>query len=163
MRLGRVIYVSPRVLQTDCELVGGDSGGPLFDMQGEVIGINSRIQESTNSNFHVPASVYLDDWKRLAAGEIFDSHSGAFLGVSGETVEEGLEITRVWPGGGAEAAGFQVGDVIVRFEARKIDTIDTLKELVGRLPPGESAKVEILREGKSMTLTVRLRSRSEGR
>lgn len=161
IRMGRVIYVNPRVLQTDCELVGGDSGGPLFDMLGQVVGINSRIQESTNANFHVPASAYVDDWDRLVAGEFFETHSGAFLGVSGEPSEEGLRITRVWDGGSAAAAGVKVGDVITAFESRKIDTIETLQDLVGRVPPGESVRIELLREGRSMRLTVELRMRRD--
>jgi serine protease Do len=160
-RLGRVIYVSPRVLQSDCELVGGDSGGPLFDMQGQVIGVNSRIQESTNANYHVPISAYHDSWDRLVAGEAFSTHSGAFLGVSGEEVESGLRVTRVWEGGAAERAGLRVGDVIVTFESRRIDTLDTLRDIVGRIPPGESANLEILRAGRPMTLAVRLRIRIE--
>jgi serine protease Do len=160
-RLGRVIYVSRRVLQSDCELVGGDSGGPLFDMQGQVIGINSRIQESTNANYHVPISAYHDSWDRLAAGEAFATHSGAFLGVSGEQVGGGLRVTRVFEGGAAERAGVHVGDVIVTFESRKIDSLDTLRDIVGRIPPGESANLEILRNGRPMTLTVRLRIRIE--
>src|SRR5262249_51459025 len=146
---------------SDCELVGGDSGGPLFNMQGQVIGINSRIQESTNANYHVPISAYHDGWDRLAAGEMFATHSGAFLGVSGNAAADGLRVTRVWEGGAAAAAGVEAGDVIVTFEGRRIDTLDTLRELVGRVPPGEPARLEILRDGRPMTLTVRLRIRVE--
>lgn len=156
VRLGRVIFVNKRVLQSDCELVGGDSGGPLFDMRGRVIAINSRIQDDTSANYHVPISSYHANWERLKAGETFRSHSGALLGVSGKTRAEGIEITRVFPGEPAEAGGLQVGDILVSFESRKVTTLDRLTEMVGEKEPGSTVRIEILRKGQPMTLRVRL-------
>ena len=69
IRVGRVLKSLDEVIQTDCLLVGGDSGGPLFDLQGKVIGINSRIGNSPTLNFHVPVDVYLDNWDRLVGSE----------------------------------------------------------------------------------------------
>ncbi len=156
VRLGRVIFVNKRVLQSDCELVGGDSGGPLFDMRGRVIAINSRIQDDTSANYHVPVAAYHAHWERLKAGEAFRSHSGALLGVSGKSIPEGIEITRVFPGEPAESAGLLVGDVIVTFDSRKVTTLERLTELVGEKEPGSFARLEILRNGEPMTLKVRL-------
>jgi serine protease Do len=156
LRLGRVIFISSRVLQTDCELVGGDSGGPLFDMQGRVIGVNSRIQESTSANYHVPVSVYQEGWERLAAGEDFTVHSGALLGVTGKPAEQGLEVTRAWRDEPAYAAGLRPGDTIVTFAGRKVQTLEDLTDLVGKEDPGDSVRMEILREGEPMTIRVRL-------
>lgn len=69
VRAGRVLQTGDNVVQTDCPLVAGDSGGPLFDLSGRVIGINSRIGGHTNMNFHVPADVFAAHWDRLAKGE----------------------------------------------------------------------------------------------
>lgn len=69
VRLGRVIRRTAMALQTDSTLSGGDSGGPLFDMHGRVVGIHSRISHSTAENYHVPIDAYLQDWVRLTRGE----------------------------------------------------------------------------------------------
>ncbi len=155
-RLGRVIFNSRRVVQSDCELVGGDSGGPLFDMHGRVIGINSRIGEHTTRNFHVPISAYHDDWDRLADSETFFTHSGALLGISGQPHEQGIEITTVHAGDPAEEAGVRVGDVLVTFGGRPVRDIDQLYDLVGKRRPGRPVQIEIIRNGQKLDLTVTL-------
>jgi serine protease Do len=155
-RLGRVIFASRRVLQSDCELVGGDSGGPLFDMHGRVIGINSRIGEDTELNFHVPVDAYSRNWARLADGESFRSHSGALLGVSGRPHDLGLEITQVYEDEPAGEAGVKVGDVLVTFGSRKVRDIEQLTEMVGRQVPGREVTLQLMREGESIELKVKL-------
>ncbi len=155
-RLGRVIFSSRRVVQTDCELVGGDSGGPLFDMHGHVIGINSRIGEDTDLNFHVPVIAFTRNWERLADGESFRSHSGALLGVSGKPHELGLEITQVYDNDPAAEAGVRVGDVLVTFGRSKVQNIDQLSELVGRQPPGREVTLQLLRDGEQVEIEVKL-------
>jgi serine protease Do len=72
VRVGRVTESQKSVIQTDCPLVAGDSGGPLFDLEGKVIGINSRIATLTTMNFHVPVDVYRESWDRLVKGEAWD-------------------------------------------------------------------------------------------
>jgi hypothetical protein len=69
VRVGRILHVDGNVIQTDCTLVGGDSGGPLFDLDGKVIGIHSRIMNKISENFHVPVDTYINTWDRLAKGE----------------------------------------------------------------------------------------------
>jgi serine protease Do len=76
VRVGRVLFASPEMLRTDCALVGGDSGGPLFDMNGKVIGIHSRIGDSITFNIHVPADTYRQTWARLAKGESWGGQIG---------------------------------------------------------------------------------------
>lgn len=156
VRLGRVVFATSRVIQSDCELVGGDSGGPLFDMQGRVIGINSRIGEDTQANFHVPIGAFAKSWERLVKSESFHSHSGALLGVSGESQASGLKITKVHPGDPAAEAGLQEGDVLVTIGGRKVTGMQQLIELVGTFPPRREVELELLRDGKRMELTVRL-------
>jgi serine protease Do len=156
IRLGRVLFATRRVIQSDCELVGGDSGGPLFDMQGRVIGINSRIGEEHQLNFHVPIGAYTAVWDRLKNSESFQSHSGALLGISGKPHTSGLEVTTVHPGDPAEDAGVQVGDILVTFGARKVTSMKQLIELVGTYQPKREVKLELLRDGKLVELKVRL-------
>ncbi len=71
VRVGRVLVVTPSVIVTDCTLVGGDSGGPLFDMNGRLVGIHSRIGNQIAQNMHVPIDPYRRDWERLAKAEKF--------------------------------------------------------------------------------------------
>ena len=77
LRLGRVIDidVDGLLIRTDCTITVGDSGGPLFDMQGRVIGIHSRITEATSVNLHVAAVTYHDAWERLKEGKVVDRHN----------------------------------------------------------------------------------------
>jgi serine protease Do len=70
IRFGRIIRLTPDTLQTDCTISPGDSGGPLLDMHGRVIGIHSYISGSTTENFHVPISEFYDGWESLAGARI---------------------------------------------------------------------------------------------
>lgn len=161
LRLGRVLQVGEQLVRTDCELVGGDSGGPLFDMRGRVIGINSRIAERADMNFHVPVSIYLDEWDRLAAGESYSDRSNAYLGVKGETGPDGfgLLVTEVIESGSADRAGLREGDLIVRFEGERVNSFNDLKELVGLEQPGARITIRLLREGRPVTIKPKLGER----
>ena len=158
VRLGRIVQKTKWYLQSDCELVGGDSGGPIFDMKGRLIGISTRIGEETTANFHVPISAYQTDWERLLASEDFRSHSGAYLGISGDPVEGGigLKITDVYPDTPAANAGLKVGDVVVTIESKRVSNTQQLSELIGLFLPGEFVEIELLRDGKTESMKVRL-------
>ena len=84
LRLGRITIHTDKLLQSDCTVVSGDSGGPLFDLQGRVVGINSNISLSTDENHHVPISVYHAQWADLLAGKKIES-KGGMLDKSKET------------------------------------------------------------------------------
>jgi serine protease Do len=163
VRLGRVIMVRENIVQTDCTLVGGDSGGPVFDMDGKVIGINSRIGQSTAWNFHVPVSAYQDNWDRLVKGEAWSESplaGGPILGVSGEDVAQGCRITAIGEDLPAEAAGLQVGDVITTFDGKPIEGFESLAALVRTHEPGDRVRIEFLRGDKKIEKTVRLAERT---
>ena len=70
VRLGRVISLAKHTLRSDCKLVGGDSGGPLFDLQGRVIGIHSRISRAADQNFHIPVTTFKQQWPELMPGRV---------------------------------------------------------------------------------------------
>ena len=77
VRLGRIIYADPSLIRTDCTLVGGDSGGPLFDLDGKVIGIHSRIGGgSITENVHVPIDTFRLTWDRLASSQNWGGQIG---------------------------------------------------------------------------------------
>jgi serine protease Do len=69
VRIGRILQKSESMIQTDCPLVGGDSGGPLIDLDGKVIGINSRIAGPTDVNLHVPVNVFREMWDQMLKGQ----------------------------------------------------------------------------------------------
>ncbi|MEO8494002.1 MAG: trypsin-like peptidase domain-containing protein [Planctomycetota bacterium] len=75
VRLGRIIDVNETVIRTDCAINSGDSGGPLFDMQGRVIGIHSRIAELAAVNLHGPVLAYQEAWQQMKDGEVYPPHS----------------------------------------------------------------------------------------
>jgi serine protease Do len=70
VRIGRVLNVQPQTLRSDCAIVAGDSGGPLFDLDGKLLAIHSRIGAAVTMNFHVPIDVYRSDWETLKAGRL---------------------------------------------------------------------------------------------
>ena len=87
LRVGRIIRRRTDTIQSDCKLLGGDSGGPLFDLQGRVIGIHSRIGASEDENFHVTVRAFHRDWEKMVAGEYMQEkepsviRKGGFLGI----------------------------------------------------------------------------------
>jgi serine protease Do len=159
VRTGRVILANERVVQTGCTLFSGDSGGPLFDVDGRVIAIHSRIGGRTSQNFHVPIDAYHDTWDRLAVRDIWPEKSGAMLGVNGETVDEGCRITRIYPGLAGDEAGLKVGDIVTKFDGRQFTGIGGMSRLIRKKKGGDKVVIEILRDGKEMKLKVTLSSR----
>lgn len=158
LRLGRVILENSWLVQTDCELVGGDSGGPLFGVDGKVIGVNTRIGESTDLNFHVPVSAYTRHWDRYLAGEDFRTHSGAYLGVTGvvKPGTVGMEVTEVYPGDPADRAGVRKGDVLMTFQSKKVTSMQELVEMVGNEMPGKTVRLGIVRDEETLDIQLRL-------
>lgn len=162
LRIGRVLASSQDVIATDATLVGGDSGGPLLDIQGNVIGINSRIGNRITANLHVPASQYLENIDRLKKSEVWGRLGGTqpYLGVRCEPDRQDVVVTRVTPDSPAALAGIQEGDQILRFNSRAISSFDDLKLMVNQYSPGDRVKVRIRRgSGDVITLEVELADR----
>jgi serine protease Do len=161
LRIGRVLTSSPNLITTDCTLVGGDSGGPLFDLDGRVVGIHSRIGASTLANIHVPVDSFAETWDRLAAaetwGERFASGSrGPMLGVVGEAHENGCRVTEVIRDGPAAKAGLKVGDVIARMDGRTVEGIDGLVQMIVRRRPGQEVSLQVLRGEETLEMKATL-------
>ena len=157
LRLGRVLNTDfPSAVTTDCTLIGGDSGGPLFNMQGEVIGIHSRIGGALTANLHVPVNTFLEDWDRLLKGDNWGHISGQepYLGVQGDAEREDAFITRVFARSPAEKGGIRVGDQVIRFAGQPISTFESLHRQVQEQEPGSRVDVEVIRDGKVIELRV---------
>lgn len=160
VRLGRVLAVSPALVQTDCTLVGGDSGGPLFDMHGRVIGIHSRIGPVISYNIHVPADTYKETWDKLVAGESIGGRpipglaGGPWMGVEADPDARDCKIDKVQENSPAAKAGIRPQDVIVRMGTQKIATFEDLRNEVARQKVGGTVMVEVRREDQIVTLKL---------
>ena len=162
VRVGRVLdFVPDTHVRTDCALVGGDSGGPLFDMNGRVIGIHSRIGGAMTANIHVPINTYRDTWDRLAKGEAWGSGFGgksepAYLGITAHPETQACRVSKIEPGSPAEKGGIRVDDVIVGFNGTKISGFDDLAALVQSHGPGSEVALEVRRGVETVRLRFRL-------
>jgi len=159
IRVGRILRVTDTTIVTDCSLIGGDSGGPLFDLQGKLIGIHSRIGVDVDDNMHVPMKVFITSWDRLANSEAWGTLPGfkPVIGVTASRTSDAKKecvIGNVSANGPAAQAGVKAGDQIVRFNGSEITSFDRLKEEVDATVPGERVTLEVLRDGKRITLRL---------
>jgi serine protease Do len=165
-RFGRVLAANKTVITTDCKLIGGDSGGPLFDMEGKVIGIHSRIGSKVTKNLHVPVDNYRNSWTRLVRGDTWGSLlevvGRPVIGVLGDEETEEARIAEVLPASPAERAGVRPGDLVTRFDSNEVESFDDLKRFVGQRQPGDEVTVEVLRGSEKLQLKVVLAAIARG-
>jgi serine protease Do len=161
-----------RFIQTDASINRGNSGGPLFDLSGNVIGINSQILSPTGGNvgigFAIPSTEAKPILDRLMKGETIQR---GYLGIQmqdltadlaesfGVAKGAGTIVARVEPGQAAEKAGIRQGDVIVKVNNRDVTPDQTLSYLVANVPPGARIPVELVRDGRRQTVTVTVGTR----
>jgi putative serine protease PepD len=146
-------------LQTDAAINPGNSGGPLVDMDGRVVGINSAIATTgaQGGSIGVGFSIPVNQARRVA--EELERTGRASRAVLGVTVTEdprqaGAVIKGVTPGGAAELAGIQEGDVVLRFGDQRIATGTDLQAAVGSRAPGEVVEVQLADRTVQATLTA---------
>jgi serine protease Do len=163
VRLGRILNTDKVVIRTDCTLVGGDSGGPLFDLEGKVIAIHSSIGGPITANQHVPVDTYRETWDRLVASEEWGGFSPggnrAWMGVQLDVEADGCKVSEVMEGSPADKAGVKANDVIVKFAGEKIGNTEDLAAVIGKKKPGDKVTLEVMRGEKSVTLDLTLGKR----
>jgi len=165
VRLGRIISFGRGAIRTDCTLIGGDSGGPLFDMYGRLIGIHSRISDSIAENFHVPVGAYVDSWDRLAKGENWGDRRPPpqpYVGARGVDHPEGCQLERVEENSPAFKAGLKAGDIVLKVNGQEVTDRASFRECVARSKPGQEVQFEVKRGDQEMTVKVTVEARRRG-
>jgi serine protease Do len=156
-------------IQVDAAINRGNSGGPLFDVAGNVIGVNTAIFSPNGGNiglgFAIPSNLAKSIVARLARGEKIER---GFLGVSIQSVtpeiaaglgidsDDGAIISAVTPGSAADRAGLRPGDVITRIGSTRVTAAKDLSRAVADLKPGETARIGLIRNGEPMELEVKV-------
>ena len=163
-RIGRVINKQNATLRTDCRLLGGDSGGPLFNLDGEVIGIHSRVAKVDDANFHAPIESFLEHWDIFNEGTMIsrrDLQKGGFLGVGTMETEKGLSIQNLVRGSAAQKGGILRLDIITAIDGEQIDSQEELFIVVGTKEPGEEVVIDLRRGKKELSISIELGKRPE--
>jgi serine protease Do len=155
-------------IQTDAAVNPGNSGGPLFNLKGEVVGVNSQIYSQTGGFMGVAFAVPIDVAAKVARelkehGKV----TRGWLGVVVQAVEdrklaksfglpkpEGALIAKILPDSPAAQAGLKVGDVILKYNGTELVSSRALPPLVGDSTPGETATLELMRNGRVVTVKV---------
>ena len=161
-----------RYIQTDASINQGNSGGPLFDLNGNVIGVNTAIFSPTGGNvgvgFAIPAELAQPVIEQLrSSGKVRRGYLGvqiqnmspAIAASLGLPKDRGEIIASVEPGGPARAAGLQQGDVVVKVAGQDVTPDTSLSYIVANTPIGSRVPVEVIRGGKRQTLTATISER----
>jgi len=148
-------------IQTDAAINHGNSGGPLFDLQGNVVGVTSQIQSDGGGNEGVGFAIPSNTVKAIASQLIANGKAQhALLGVTPGNASGGVAITSVEAGSGADKAGLQKGDVITAVDGNAVTAPEQLRAIIESHKPGDSIAVTIRRGGSTKTVHVTLGSRS---
>ncbi len=153
-------------IQTDAPLNPGNSGGPLFNLKGEVVGVNTAIvARGQGIGFSIPVNLAENIITQLTSeGKVTRGWLGVLIQAITPEISEslGLKDTKgalvadVTPDSPADKAGLKRGDIVVEFEGTRIDEFSDLTKMVGVASPGESKSLKALREGKVVNITVEL-------
>ena len=156
-------------IQTDVAINPGNSGGPLFNLDGEVVGVNSQIYSRTGGfmglSFAIPMDVAMQVVEQLKSqGKV----SRGWLGVQIQDVTrelaesfgmkkpQGALVGKILPKSPAEAAGLQIGDIIEQFNGKDIESSAALPPMVGATKIGETARLKVLRQGRSIEVPIKI-------
>ena len=162
-------------IQTDVAINPGNSGGPLIDMNGRVVGVNSKILSTSGGSnglsFSIPIDLAMDVVNQIKdTGQVVRGYLGVnYQEVSydlarsfGLDKSQGALINVVAPNSPAERSGIKIGDIVLKIDGKTIKNSTELPFIIGRYRPGQSAKLNIVRNGEKMSLTVNIGSRNGG-
>jgi len=154
-------------IQTDAAINQGNSGGPLFNTRGEVVGINSAILSNTGGSvgigFSIPANFAKNVIDQITK---FGETKRGYIGVRIQEVtkeiadslglksQEGALVSSATTGGPADKAGIEAGDIILEFNNKKVDNMRKLPKIVAQTPIGENVEVKIWRNNKILTKQI---------
>ena len=166
VRFGRILGRNALgYLVTDCALIGGDSGGPLFNLSGEVVGIHSSIGPELSSNNHRGVSDFVRDWDRLKDGETWGrltlnplmNPDRPVIGfnVEGE-VRGGVLVGEVRENSPAAMVGIRIGDVVRKLDGRRVRSFKGLLGILNTHQPGDEVTVTFMRGNKEMSRKLKL-------
>ena len=161
-----------RYIQTDASINSGNSGGPMFDINGNVIGINTALISPTGGNvgigFAIPAEQVSPVVESLRRGQRVQR---GYIGVALQDIDEGVAaalgiernrgelIRSVTPGGPAARAGIQQGDVVISVAGQPVTPDQSLAYLVSRQPIGSRIPIELIRQGQRRNVTIAIAER----
>jgi putative serine protease PepD len=149
-------------IQTDAAINHGNSGGPLLDLTGKVVGVTSQIESESGGNDGIGFAVPSNTVSKIAAALISNgSVEHAFLGVSTEDVQgsTGAAIADVRADTPAAGAGLRNGDVVTKLDGTTVDSADELRTLIDSKQPGDKVELTIKRDGGTRTIEVTLGTR----
>jgi serine protease Do len=154
-------------IQTDVAVNPGNSGGPLINMAGEVIGINSQIYSRTGGFMGISFAIPIDEAMRVAdqlktTGKVTRGRIAVAIGeVTKEVADslglpkaQGALVSSVEAGGPADKAGIQPGDIILKYNGHDVSTATDLPRMVGDTKPGTKATITVWRKGESRDLPI---------
>lgn len=159
-------------IQTDASINSGNSGGPMFDMRGQVIGINNAILSPTGGNigigFAIPAEIARPIVDKLIRGEEIErGYLGVLFGPVSDDTADALGLTRgrgefvraIVPDQPADKAGLQTGDIVLKIGKDDVTKDQSASYILSNVVPNSTLRIEILREGKPMTLNATVAKR----
>jgi putative serine protease PepD len=148
-------------IQTDAAINHGNSGGPLFDLAGKVIGITSQIQSDSGGNDGIGFAVPSNTVKNIADQLIANgSVKHALLGVTIGTTANGVAVSKVESGTGADHAGIKSGDVITAVNGTAVSSATRLRAIIDAHSPGDTLTLVVKRSGETKTFKVTLGTRT---
>lgn len=156
-------------LQTDAAINPGNSGGPLVNIKGEVIGINTAITSPTGGNVGIGFAIPIDPAKKIVSelkekGKVERGYLGVYPQAITEDFKEGLGlpstegvlIRDVLPNTPADKAGIKPGDVIIKFNGRKVTDVNQFRLMVADTPTDKKVKIVVIRDGKKKNISVKI-------
>ena len=161
-----------RFIQTDASINQGNSGGPMFNLNGDVIGINSQIFSSSGGNIGIGFAIPAEDARPIIetlmrGGTIQRGYLGVGIQPVSDDIasalglrkNEGEIIGRVEAGGPAARAGLRAGDVVTRVNGQQVTPDQTLSYLIANVRPGAGARLDVIRDGQPQTINVTVGTR----
>lgn len=168
VRVGRVVRQADSTVQSDCLLIGGDSGGPLFDIEGKLIAIHSRVGNSREDSMHVPIREFQRGWAEMMRGDFIGEGGFAsrpepgtgFLGVRVGLGKDGeLEVKEVFPESVAATSGIEPGATLLTMDGAKLPDEAIFLEALEKKGAGESVVLEWSYEDEIIKMKIKLGGR----